>query len=68
MPPNPFSLSTLQSECYAQFKYNPYLTQQIAQKLYTDALISYPRTSSEKLPEKIGFRKILEQLKQQTFL
>jgi len=67
MPPNPFSLSTLQSECYNQFKYNPYLTQQIAQKLYTDALISYPRTSSEKLPEKIGFKKILEQLREQSF-
>ncbi len=67
MPPNPFSLSTLQSECYTQFKYNPYLTQQIAQKLYTGALISYPRTSSEKLPEKIGFKKILEQLRQQAF-
>ena len=67
LPPNPFSLSTLQSECYNQFKYNPYLTQQIAQKLYTNALISYPRTSSEKLPEKIGFKKILEQLSQQPF-
>lgn len=67
LPPNPFSLSTLQSECYNQFKYNPYLTQQIAQKLYTNALISYPRTSSEKLPEKIGFKKILEQLSKQSF-
>ena len=65
MPPNPFSLTTLQNECYNQFKYNPYITQQIAQKLYTNALISYPRTSSEKLPEKIGFKKILESLSKQ---
>jgi DNA topoisomerase I len=67
LPPNPFSLSTLQTECYNQFKYNPYLTQQIAQKLYTKALISYPRTSSEKLPEKIGFKKIIKQLSKQSF-
>lgn len=67
MPPNPFSLTTLQNECYNQFKYNPYITQQIAQKLYTNALISYPRTSSEKLPEKIGFKKILQQLSTQSF-
>ncbi|MDD2679116.1 MAG: DNA topoisomerase I [Candidatus Nanoarchaeia archaeon] len=67
LPPHPFSLTSLQSECYNQFKYNPYLTQQIAQKLYINALISYPRTSSEKLPEKIGFKKILEKLSKQDY-
>jgi DNA topoisomerase-1 len=65
MPPFPFSLTSLQNECYSQFKYNPYVTQQIAQKLYTNALISYPRTSSEKLPQKLGFKKIIEQLSSQ---
>lgn len=34
----------------------------IAQKLYTSAMISYPRTSSEKLPPQIGYRQILDAL------
>jgi DNA topoisomerase-1 len=37
-------------------------TSSIAQRLYLDALISYPRTSSQKLPPSIGYQKILENL------
>ena len=37
-------------------------TQRIAQELYQAALISYPRTSSQKLPPSIGYAKIIEQL------
>ncbi|VVB75936.1 Reverse gyrase [Candidatus Tiddalikarchaeum anstoanum] len=66
-PPVPFNLTNLQTEAYKQFKYNPYNTQKIAQKLYTSALISYPRTSSQKLPEKIGYAKIIGNLKKQEF-
>jgi DNA topoisomerase-1 len=34
-------------------------TSSAAQQLYLDALISYPRTSSQKLPPSIGYEKIL---------
>ncbi len=61
-PPNPFNLSSLQSEAYNQFGYSPARTQQIAQSLYNDALISYPRTGSKKLPESIGYEEIIEKL------
>jgi DNA topoisomerase-1 len=37
-------------------------TSNIAQHLYINALISYPRTSSQKLPPSIGYQKILKNL------
>jgi DNA topoisomerase-1 len=37
-------------------------TSSIAQRLYLDALISYPRTSSQKLPSAIGYEIILKKL------
>ncbi len=58
-PPTPFNLSSLQSEAHKQFGYSPARTQQLAQSLYNDALISYPRTGSKKLPESIGTRRLL---------
>ena len=64
-PPAPFNLTDLQKEAYSQFNYDPKQTQQIAQSLYEDSLISYPRTSSQKLPKKIGYGSILGKLKQQ---
>ncbi len=48
-PPVPFDLGALQSEAYRIFKYTPMRTSSIAQNLYLKALISYPRTSSQKL-------------------
>jgi DNA topoisomerase-1 len=62
MPPLPFYLGSLQSEAYRLFKYTPMRTSTIAQRLYLDALISYPRTSSQKLPPAIGYQAILKQL------
>jgi len=62
MPPLPFYLGSLQSEAYRLFRYTPMRTSGIAQRLYLDALISYPRTSSQKLPPAIGYRAILKQL------
>ncbi len=62
MPPLPFDLGSLQSEAYRLFKYTPMRTSSIAQRLYLDALISYPRTSSQKLPPAIGYQEILQQL------
>jgi DNA topoisomerase-1 len=37
-------------------------TSSIAQRLYLDALISYPRTSSQKLPPAIGYKAVLAKL------
>ncbi len=61
-PPLPFDLGSLQSETYRLFKYAPKRTSSIAQRLYLDALISYPRTSSQKLPTSIDYQKILKSL------
>lgn len=62
--PVPFELGTLQSEAYAQFKFTPKKTQKIAQDLYIEGYTSYPRTSSQKLPESLGLKEILVQLSQ----
>ena len=64
-PPVPFDLTTLQTEAYRCFKSNPKETLDIAQNLYTDGLISYPRTSSQQLPEAIGFKKIMQDIGKQ---
>ena len=61
-PPFPFDLGALQSEAYRLFKYSPARTSIIAQQLYLNALISYPRTSSQKLPPTIGYKAILGKL------
>lgn len=61
-PPVPFDLGALQSEDYRIFRYTPMRTSNIAQHLYLDALISYPRTSSQKLPPAIGYETILRKL------
>ncbi|MDL2246442.1 DNA topoisomerase I [Methanobrevibacter sp. OttesenSCG-928-K11] len=61
-PPIPFNLGGLQSEAYNVFGFSPKKTQVIAQNLYTEGFTSYPRTSSQKLPESLEFKKILTQL------
>ncbi len=61
-PPTPFDLTTLQTESYKAFGISPKETLSIAQELYTAGLISYPRTSSQKLPISLGFEKILNSL------
>jgi len=61
-PPTPFDLGALQSEAYGIFGYTPMRTSNIAQRLYLDALISYPRTSSQKLPPTINYEAILKNL------
>jgi DNA topoisomerase-1 len=58
-PPYPFDLSNLQSEAFRHFGYTPSRTLAIVEKLYLEALISYPRTSSQKLPPDIGYSEIL---------
>jgi DNA topoisomerase-1 len=61
-PPLPFDLGGLQNEAYGLFRYAPIRTASIAQRLYLDALISYPRTSSQKLPLVINYETILKNL------
>ena len=61
-PPTPFNIGDLQREAYRLFKISPGYTLAIAEKLYLRALISYPRTSSQKLPASINYRKILSAL------
>lgn len=61
-PPTPFNIGDLQREAYRLFKISPGYTLAIAEKLYLRALISYPRTSSQKLPASINYSKILSAL------
>src|SRR5437016_1334344 len=63
IPPTPFNTGDLQREAYRLFGYSPTKTLQIAERLYLDALVSYPRTSSQKLPPSIGYAKIFEGLR-----
>jgi len=67
-PPTPFDLTTLQTEAFGHLGITPSQTLQIAQKLYLDGLISYPRTSSQQYPEAIGYDKIMKALGKQTQL
>ncbi len=64
-PPTPFDLTTLQTEAYKLFKISPKDLLSLAQNLYVAGCISYPRTSSQKLPEAIGYKKILNKLAKQ---
>jgi len=64
-PPIPFNLTGLQKEASSQFNLSPKKTQSIAQSLYEDSLISYPRTESQKLPAKLGYENLLKKLKGQ---
>jgi DNA topoisomerase-1 len=61
-PPLPFDLGSLQGEAYGLFNYTPMRTTNIAQRLYLDALISYPRTGSQKLPPAINYEMLLKNL------
>ena len=62
-PPVPFNLGGLQTEAYNVFGFSPKKTQVIAQNLYTAGYTSYPRTSSQKLPESLDYKSIFSQLK-----
>ena len=61
-PPFPFDLTSLQTEAYSCLRISPKETLSIAQELYLAGVISYPRTSSQKLPVTIGYKKILRAL------
>jgi len=61
-PPTPFDLSSLQSEAFRHFGLTPRISLVIAEGLYLDQLISYPRTSSQKLPPSIDYERIVRSL------
>jgi DNA topoisomerase I len=59
-PPTPFNVGDLQKEAYRAFGFTPSKTLQVAERLYLSALISYPRTGSQRLPPSINYRGILQ--------
>ncbi len=61
-PPTPFDLTTLQTEAYKFHGITPSNTLKTAQKLYLAGLISYPRTSSQKIPVEMKPNEILKKL------
>ncbi len=61
-PPHPFNLPDLQSEAYRIYGFTPYKTQKLSEDLYLEALISYPRTNSQKLPQSLDNKEILKKL------
>ncbi len=61
--PNPaFDLTSLQIEANKILHFDPSRTLSIAQLLYERSFISYPRTSSQKLPNTLNLPKILAAL------
>ncbi len=62
-PPPPFNLSDLQHEAYRLFRISPFETLRIAESLYLDQLISYPRTNSQKLPKDLDHLSIIKSLR-----
>jgi len=62
-PPPPFNLSDLQYEAYRLFKMSPSETLRVAESLYLDQLISYPRTNSQKLPKDLNHLSIIKSLR-----
>jgi len=61
-PPPAFNLGDLQHEAARVYGFSPMKTQKIAEDLYLEALISYPRTNSQKLPSTIDYASILRSL------
>ncbi len=61
--PSPaFNLGDLQKEASRIYKFSPFKTQKIAEDLYLESLISYPRTNSQKLPPTIDYHSIVNKL------
>ncbi|MEM3416435.1 MAG: DNA topoisomerase, partial [Candidatus Micrarchaeaceae archaeon] len=61
-PYPPFNLTDLQLEASRVFRIDPSRTLAIAQALYERAFISYPRTSSQKLPYTLNLPRIISDL------
>ncbi len=61
-PPFPYDTTTFMADAYRYFGYSPKQALDIAEELYQKGYISYPRTSSQQLPDTIDFRTILKKL------
>lgn len=61
-PYPPFDLTSLQLEASRVLHFDPSRTLAVAQSLYERSYISYPRTSSQKLPPSLGLKGIVESL------
>lgn len=61
-PPHPFNLGDLQLEAYDIYKISPSEALSVLEDLYLEGLISYPRTNSQKLSDKIDHREIIKNL------
>ncbi|MFH0832220.1 MAG: DNA topoisomerase I [Candidatus Aenigmatarchaeota archaeon] len=64
-PPKPYNTTSFLADVYRFFGFSPQFGMSIAESLYQAGLISYPRTSSEKLPPDINYKKILSNLAKQ---
>ena len=63
-PPAPFNIGDLQREAFRTHGFSPTRTLQLAERLYLKALISYPRTGSQRLPSTMDFRTTIRRLGQ----
>jgi len=61
-PLPPFNLPDLQYEAFRIYGFSPSKTLSIAEELYLDSLISYPRTNSQKLPKTLDNRSIISNI------
>ena len=64
-PPKPYNTTSMLADIYRYFGYSPAQAMSLAEALYQAGLISYPRTSSEKLPKDINYKKIISGLAKQ---
>ncbi len=64
-PPKPYNTTSFLADIYRYFGYSPQQGLNVAESLYQAGLISYPRTSSEKLPKDINYPKILKSISKQ---
>lgn len=63
LPLPPFNTTDLQAEAYNHFGFSPMQTMNLTESLYQKGIISYPRTSSQKLPSSIDLKSILYALR-----
>ncbi len=64
-PPKPYNTTSFLADVYRYFGYSPQQGLSIAESLYQAGIISYPRTSSEKLPKDINYKKIITNISKQ---
>jgi DNA topoisomerase-3 len=64
--PLPLTTVQLQKDCSNFFKFSAKETLNIAEKLYTQGLISYPRTETDSFPKNMDFKHFISMLSQST--